>query len=68
MREIKLDVSVDEANMILEALGQLPFVKVYGLIGKIQEQARQQIDRGNGRAEDAQAPSPAPVPTPTIAE
>ena len=43
-REIDLQVSVDEVNLILEALGNLPFVKVYALIGKIQQQANQQIN------------------------
>ena len=44
MKQIKLEVSIEEANLILDALGNLPFVKVYGLIGKIQEQAGQQMN------------------------
>ena len=43
MKDIHLQLTTDEANLILEALGNLPFVKVYTLIGKIQEQARQQL-------------------------
>lgn len=43
MQEINLKVSMDEANLILEALGNQPFVKVYSLIGKIQEQAAAQM-------------------------
>ena len=43
MQEITLQLTIDEANLILEALGELPFAKVYGLIGKIQEQAGQQL-------------------------
>ena len=44
MREIELRVSIDEANLILEALGNLPYVKVFGLIDKLQQQARQQLN------------------------
>jgi hypothetical protein len=43
MSEIDLHISIDEANLILEALGNLPFVKVFALIGKLQEQASQQL-------------------------
>jgi hypothetical protein len=43
MKEILLKVTIDEANLMLEGLGNLPFVKVYALIGKIQEQAGQQV-------------------------
>jgi hypothetical protein len=51
MKEFNLQITLDEANLILEALGNLPFVKVYALIGKIQEQAGQQLnpeDQSNG--------------------
>ncbi len=40
---IKLELEVDETNLILEALGQLPFVRVYQVISRIQEQARTQV-------------------------
>lgn len=53
MKEIDLQVSVDEVNLILEALGNLPFVKVYALIGKIQQQANQQISTAERTAEAA---------------
>ena len=62
MREIDLRISVDEVNLILEALGDLPFVKVYTLIGKIQQQANQQIsaaerpsDAANGQPQESHA-------------
>jgi hypothetical protein len=62
MREIDLRVSVDEVNLILEALGDLPFVKVYALIGKIQQQANQQIsaaerpsDAANSQSQESHA-------------
>lgn len=40
---IKLELEVEDTNLILEALGQLPFVRVYQVINRIQEQARAQI-------------------------
>ncbi|HEX2872361.1 MAG TPA: hypothetical protein VHP33_13930 [Polyangiaceae bacterium] len=44
MRKIQLELSIEEANVILEALGQLPFARVFALIGRFQEQARAQLD------------------------
>ena len=43
MKEINLTLTTEEGNLILEALGELPFVKVYSLIGKIKEQADKQL-------------------------
>jgi hypothetical protein len=43
MNTIEIELNIDETNLILEALGQLPFVRVYGLIARIQEQARAQM-------------------------
>jgi hypothetical protein len=48
MKTISLNVSIEEANLILEALGNLPFTRVYALIGKIQEQAAQQLNSSDG--------------------
>lgn len=45
---IKLELTVDEVNMILDSLGNLPFSKVFQLIGKIQQQAAEQL---NGQKE-----------------
>ena len=42
-----------------EALGNLPFVKVYSLIGKIQEQAGQQMN-ANGQVTQSELVAPAP--------
>ena len=44
MKEINLKLTVDEANAVLNALGNLPFVKVNQLISKIQLQAGQQLN------------------------
>lgn len=45
MSEIRFTVTVDEANLILEGLGNLPFAKVYALVGKLQKQAGEQLGK-----------------------
>ena len=50
MDKIDLELSVDDTNLILEALGQLPFVRVFQLIARIQEQARAQVAAGEQAA------------------
>ena len=62
MDAITLHLSIEETNLILESLGNQPFVKVYALIGKIQEQARQQLS-GNSVSDAASSQTPA---APTI--
>jgi hypothetical protein len=59
---IHLDLSIDEINLILEGLGELPFRRVFHLIGRIQGAARSQIQEadiqpvaGNGHADPAVA-------------
>jgi len=61
---IHLDLSIDEVNLILEGLGELPFRRVFQLIGRIQGAARSQIQEadiqpvaGNGHAVAAAAPA-----------
>ena len=53
MTDIQLEVSVAEANLLLEGLGNLPFVRVHELIAKIQRQAKRSLE-------------PAPVPSPSF--
>jgi hypothetical protein len=50
MQDINLTLNIDDVNVILEGLGNLPFAKVYTLVGKIQGQAAEQIraDAPNG--------------------
>ncbi len=43
MNDLGFKVTVDEANLILEGLGHLPFAKVYALVEKLQLQAKQQL-------------------------
>lgn len=41
-KKLQLNLSLDEINIILKALGNMPFNEVYDLIGKIHEQAAEQ--------------------------
>ena len=41
--EITLKLTLSEVNLVLEALGNLPFRQVFEVVGKIQEQAGGQI-------------------------
>ena len=52
MQEIELRLTIDEANIILDALGDRPFKDVFVLIDKIQTQAQQQLS-GNGMVDPA---------------
>lgn len=45
-KNLNLQFTAEEINLLLEGLGTLPFVKVYGLIGKIQQQASEQLKTG----------------------
>jgi len=42
-KRVKIELSFDEVNIILKALGTLPFNQVFELIGSIHEQANQQV-------------------------
>jgi hypothetical protein len=44
MKKLQLELTIEETNLILEALGAMPFARVYTLIGRIQESAREQIE------------------------
>jgi hypothetical protein len=40
---MKIDLEVEEINLVLEALSDLPFKKVFLLINKIREQGNSQL-------------------------
>ena len=40
---LKFELTLDEANMVLSALGKAPFEAVAGLITKLQQQAQPQL-------------------------
>lgn len=46
MKRITLNLSLEEANKILAALGQLPYVQVHELIQSLHLQAQQQLEGG----------------------
>ena len=43
MPDIQLRLSIDDLNLVLEGVGNLPFAKVYALVARIQAQAAEQI-------------------------
>lgn len=40
---LQLQLTLDDVNLLLEAVGALPFSRVYGLVGRIQAQAAAQL-------------------------
>jgi hypothetical protein len=47
---LRLDLSLEEANLVLEALGQLPYTRVHALVAKIHQQAVSQLEPGDESA------------------
>ncbi|MEK8048736.1 hypothetical protein AACH10_00625 [Ideonella sp. DXS22W] len=45
---LQLQLSLDDVNLLLEAVGALPFARVYGLVGRIQSQAAAQLQAHPG--------------------
>ena len=43
MTPIQLSLTLEETNTVLEALGQLPYARVYLLVQKIQQQATEHL-------------------------
>ena len=43
---LHLELSIEEVNLILDALGEQPFKAVYGLVSRLQSQARSQLQSG----------------------
>jgi len=41
---IKLELTIDEVNMVLRTLGKHPFEEVVALVGKIKTQGDPQVD------------------------
>jgi len=52
---LKFELTIDDANLILAALGKAPFEQVAGLIGKLREQAQPQLAGLEAEAAAAQA-------------
>lgn len=47
---LQLQLSLDDVNLLLEAVGALPFARVYALVGRIQSQAAAQLQGLQGGA------------------
>lgn len=43
MSPIQLNLTLEETNTVLEALGQMPYARVYLLVQKIQQQATEHL-------------------------
>ncbi len=43
MPQLHFQMSLEEANLVFKALGELPFKDVFELIGKLNEQANAQL-------------------------
>ena len=43
MQEIKLSLTIENLNLLLEGLGNLSYARVYQLVAMIQQQASEQI-------------------------
>jgi hypothetical protein len=56
MQEIKLSLTIEEANLVLEGLGNLPYARVYALVAKVQEQAARQLEPAPALSAASSAP------------
>lgn len=50
---IKLELTLEEINIVLSALGNAPYIQVFNIITKLKDQAAPQVSQ----------PVPAPVPS-----
>ena len=44
MNQLNLSLSIEEANLLLKAASQLPYIQVHELIAKIQQQTYPQLE------------------------
>ena len=57
MPDLQLTLTIDEINLALEALGQMPFIKVHQLIAKIQQQATAQLQASQAADDNRTTPT-----------
>ena len=48
---MKFELTVEEANLVLTALGRMPYESVFQLINNMQQQAQNQIDKPEEESE-----------------
>lgn len=53
MKDLNLNMNLNEVNLLLRALSTLPYNQVHAVIEKIQQQAKEQLGQGNGIAHPA---------------
>ncbi|HEY8459191.1 MAG TPA: hypothetical protein VIM99_02365 [Blastocatellia bacterium] len=53
MQTIKLNLTLEEVNLVLESLGHMPYVRVFQLISKLQQQAMPQLQENQAAFEHA---------------
>jgi hypothetical protein len=58
---IKLELNIDEVNMILRVLGKHPFEEVVAVVSKIKQQGDPQVDELIKQAEAAKAAAETPA-------
>lgn len=51
---IRLELTVPETNLVLEALGGLPYARVYELINKLHQQAEEAVKEAGQAVEEAE--------------
>jgi hypothetical protein len=56
MENLNFNLTLNETNIILNALGQMPYTQVYQLVQKIQSQASTQL-QSNGSGSPFASPS-----------
>lgn len=44
MKEINLKFSVEECNLLLEALGKMPYERAFSIVASLQRQAAEQLN------------------------
>jgi hypothetical protein len=57
---LNLELSIEEVNIILDALGDQPFKSVYTLVSRLQSQARNQLQGTAEPMDEADTPQEAP--------
>ena len=63
MSTIQLNLTLEEVNVVLQALGQLPYAQISPLVEKVRQQAIPQVEKIQA-AEAAAAPATPAEPAP----
>lgn len=49
-QKIKFELTIEEANLVLASLAKMPFEQVFNVIGKLRQQAEEQVNNNNTRS------------------